>query len=187
MNYSKEAIAEAFLELLDEQPFNKITVRDIVERCGVNRNTFYYHFQDIPSLLEEILTARIDELIEKHCKIGSLEDCISIAVNYFVENKRAVLQVYRSLPRDVFIQHLNRMLLYLARGYLDNIARTIPMRSDDQELLTRFFKCLLVGVFLDWLDSGMSFDLLADAMRVCQLQGDASIQLLLNAAKPDTH
>ena len=29
-----------FTEILDEKPMSKVTVRDIVERCGVNRNTF---------------------------------------------------------------------------------------------------------------------------------------------------
>lgn len=182
MNYNKEAIAEAFLALLDEEPFSKITVKDIVERCGVNRNTFYYHFQDIPTLLEEILTARIDQLIQKHCRIGSLEDCITTTVNYFLENKKAVMHVYRSLPRDVFIQHLDHLLHYLVEEYIDNVSQTMRIRPEDRAILIRFFKCMLVGVFLDWLDSGMGFDLLGDSMRVCQLQGNASIQLLLNAS-----
>ena len=40
--FTKEIIAKTFTELLDEKPMSKITVKDIVERCGVNRNTFYY-------------------------------------------------------------------------------------------------------------------------------------------------
>lgn len=58
-NFTKQAIKAAFLELLDEKPLNKISVRDIVERCGINRNSFYYHFQDIPSLLGEIIVEQI--------------------------------------------------------------------------------------------------------------------------------
>ena len=47
-NFTKQAIETAFLQLLNEKPLNKISVRDIVEKCGINRNSFYYHFQDIP-------------------------------------------------------------------------------------------------------------------------------------------
>ena len=36
--FTKEIIARTFTELLDEKPMSKITVKDIVERCGVNRN-----------------------------------------------------------------------------------------------------------------------------------------------------
>lgn len=52
MKKTKETIIDAFWQLLEEKPFNKITVQNIVERCHLNRNTFYYHFQDIPNLAE---------------------------------------------------------------------------------------------------------------------------------------
>ncbi len=181
MNYRKEAIAEAFLQLLDERPFDKITVKDIVERCGVNRNTFYYHFQDIPSLLEEILKNRIDTLVEKHCSVDSLQDCISVTVQYFIENKKAVMHVYRSLPRDVFISHLDHLLLYLVREYIANIVGGMKIRQDDKELIIRFYKCMLVGIFLDWLSAGMNYDLLKDSMRMCQLFDDAGLKMLQHA------
>lgn len=51
MVQTKKIIKDTFWELLEEKPYNKITVKDIVERLGVNRNTFYYYFQDIPTLM----------------------------------------------------------------------------------------------------------------------------------------
>ena len=50
-NFTKMAIKATFIKLLNERPLNRITVKDIVEECGVNRNSFYYHFEDIPALL----------------------------------------------------------------------------------------------------------------------------------------
>ena len=44
---TKRAITESFMKLINQVPFDKITVKDIVEDCGVNRNTFYYHYRDI--------------------------------------------------------------------------------------------------------------------------------------------
>ena len=43
-NFTKNAIKASFVKLLNEQPLNKISVRSIVEDCGINRNSFYYHF-----------------------------------------------------------------------------------------------------------------------------------------------
>ena len=51
-NFTEKAIRSAFLELLDQRPLNKITVKDITERCGINRNSFYYHYQDVPTLIQ---------------------------------------------------------------------------------------------------------------------------------------
>ena len=64
-NFTKKAIKESFIKLLNERPMNKISVKDIVEDCGINRNSFYYHFQDIPALLEEIVTENTVEIIKK--------------------------------------------------------------------------------------------------------------------------
>ncbi len=183
MNFTKQAITESFLQLLDEKPFSKITVKDIVERCGINRNTFYYHYQDIPALLEEILISRIDALVEKHCQVGSLEDCIAITVQYFTENKKSVMHVYRSLPREIFIQHLNHLLMYLVKEYITNISGTLSIDPEDRDIIVRYFKCLLVGIFLDWLDAGMNYDLLGDSLRVCHLQAETGLQFLINTSE----
>ena len=58
--FTKEIIIQTLLELLNEKPLAKITVKDIVERCGVNRNTFYYHFRDIPDVMYFALKREAD-------------------------------------------------------------------------------------------------------------------------------
>ena len=40
--FTRQIILHTLTELMNEKPLSKITVKDIVERCGVNRNTFYY-------------------------------------------------------------------------------------------------------------------------------------------------
>ena len=181
----KKMIMDAFWELLGEKPFNKISVRLIVERCGVNRNTFYYYFQDIPALAEEILNDQIDLLISKRCRIGSLEECISLLVSFFVENEKVAVHLYRALPRDVFIRHLDQLLYRLVDMYIETISTALKLKIENRELVVRFFKCLLVGSFLDWLDHGMSYDLLQDCMLICRQQKGAGLQFLLNSCAPD--
>jgi AcrR family transcriptional regulator len=61
-NFTKEAIKQSFIKLLEARPLKQITVRDIVEDCGINRNSFYYHFPDVPTLLEEIIIQKRIEL-----------------------------------------------------------------------------------------------------------------------------
>ena len=52
---TRKIIMDSLMKLLDERPLSHISVKDIVEECGINRNTFYYHYQDIPALLEGLL------------------------------------------------------------------------------------------------------------------------------------
>ena len=182
MKDRKKMIMDAFWELLEEHPYNKISVRMIVERCGVNRNTFYYYFQDIPALVEEILNGRIDFLIKKHCRVGSLEECLSLLVQFFVENQKVTMHLYRALPREVFISHLDRLVYRLTDLYIENIAESLKLEIENKELVIRFFKCLLVGSLLDWLEHGMSYDLQTECMLICRQQKGASLQFLLNAS-----
>ena len=63
---TKNLIFKTFVEILGEKPFDKITVRDIVERANVNRNTFYYYYSDIYELLEEMFTREFTEMVAEH-------------------------------------------------------------------------------------------------------------------------
>ena len=61
-NFTRRAIKETFLKLLNQRPLNQITVKDIVEDCGINRNSFYYHFEDLPALVEEMVGEQVQSL-----------------------------------------------------------------------------------------------------------------------------
>ena len=54
-SFTKKAIRDSFVKLLNEKSLSQITIRDIVDDCGVNRNTFYYYYQDLPQLMESIV------------------------------------------------------------------------------------------------------------------------------------
>ena len=64
-NRTKEMLAESLMKLLARRTLDKITIQDIVDDCGYNRQTFYYHFHDIYDLIDWIFAAQTQELIEK--------------------------------------------------------------------------------------------------------------------------
>ena len=60
----KAAICRSASELLTKKRTKKLTVKDIVEECGITRQTFYYHFQDIPDLICYMMEQCSKELLE---------------------------------------------------------------------------------------------------------------------------
>ena len=74
--FTKEIIIRTLFELLNEKPLAKITVKDIVERCGVNRNTFYYHFRDISDVVESALLREVDNAFEHPVEVDSMLECL---------------------------------------------------------------------------------------------------------------
>ena len=79
-NFTEKAIKASFLKLLNERPLTKITVRDIVEDCGINRNSFYYHYRDIPALLEELITEQADTIPSAGIILSSMP-CVYAAMS----------------------------------------------------------------------------------------------------------
>ena len=84
-NFTKIAIQQSFLRLLSQRPITKITVKDIVEDCGINRNSFYYHFQDLPQLLETVIIESADEIISRIPESFSLEEGLTTVLERLVE------------------------------------------------------------------------------------------------------
>lgn len=169
MKGTRDAIIQAFDELLDEKPVNKITVKDIVGRCDINRNTFYYHFADIPALVEEIMEEMADQLIHNHFQPGHPIECIRPVIQYASDNRNKVLHVYRYVPRETFLAYLNRVVLYLVQDYFSRIDAGGSKSAENIAALTQFYKCAIVGLILDWLEGGMKDDFLALAQRLCVL------------------
>ena len=139
-NFTKSAIKTSFIKLLNEQPLNKIHVRDIVEDCGINRNSFYYHFQDIPTLIEEIIAEKADALIKEYPTIHSLNECVQVASRFVLDNKRAILHIYNSINRDIFERYLMKMCEYVIISYFDTLTHDKSITERDRRIIIRLLK-----------------------------------------------
>ena len=115
-DYTKTAIKAAFIRLLNERPLNKISVKSIVDICNISRNTFYYHYQDIPSLLEEIIIEAANTLTQQHDTALSMETCIESAYEFAKNNRRAVYHIYNSIDRNAYEDFLMRMCAHTPPG-----------------------------------------------------------------------
>ena len=182
MKGTEVLIANAFYALLEEKPLSKITVREIVERCGVNRNTFYYHFRDIPALLERIIKSRADQVVREHGRLESIPDCIEVILQFCRSDRQAILHIYRSIQREVFLDHLERLMLYAVEEFVNSASQGLSIPDADRQLLIRYYKCTLIGIALDWLNAGMSYDILARAERICELFAGSTRQAFLRSA-----
>ena len=169
-NFTKKAIKDTFIALLDERPLNRITVKDIMEACGINRNSFYYHFEDLPALLEEIIAEQVQRLIQSHPTVDSLEDCVEAAAEFVLEKRRAVLHIYNSIRRDVFERYLMDACLYVVKTYVETDFSGRPVDPRDKEIIIRYHKCEVFGNVIDWLNGGMQDDISAYFRRIYQLK-----------------
>lgn len=174
----KNAIMESLLKLLDERPLNKITVKDIVDDCGINRNTFYYHFEDISSLIEAIIIREVDRVMMQYRDISSMEECIGMAMGLVLEHKNAIYHIYNSSNRDFLEKRLMEICKYAATQFVAKTAGNLEIRPEDREIIIRSYKCELFGIVIDWLNSGMQEGVEEQFLRLCELRS-GSIEMML--------
>lgn len=156
-SFTKKAIKDAFTELLGEKPLNKITVKDIVDRCGINRNSFYYHFQDIPSLIEEMVTEKADIIISKYHTVDSIETGILAALDFVGSNRREILHIYNSSNRDIFEYYLWNVCDYVVNSYVDALSPDdVIFKEADRGAIIKFYRSVFFGLAMDSLRSGIN-------------------------------
>lgn len=177
---TKKAINQAFLDILAEKPLEKITVRDITERCGINRNTFYYHYQDIPALLEGILSDRADDFVLEYPQLNSIDECIAAAMEFARSNKRVIMHIFSSGSHSN-ISSLWRICEHVIRKYSETVFPDVPVSESDRELFIRYHKCACFGLIIDWLQCGMSEEYVQDMHRICQLKRGSAELIIQNA------
>jgi probable dihydroxyacetone kinase regulator len=154
-NITKNATAAAMKQLMEKIPFDRITTADIVNKCGISRKTFYYHFQDKYDVVNWIFSVDIiDGILESttfsNWMDGSLKLC-----HYIKENKTFYTNAVNASGQNCFIQFLHTLTeLQLNKLCKDALEKEILSR-DDFNFLVEFYYHAFIGVFTIWVKNDM--------------------------------
>ena len=102
---------QALVRLLQQRPLSQITVNDIVEECGVARQTFYYHFQDIYDLLQWIFLQAAAEMSVQMAEAKTWRAKLLLLFHSILDNKTLVNNVYNSID-DAYIYRFIHTIPY---------------------------------------------------------------------------
>ena len=169
-NFTKKAIKDSFLKLLMQRPLSKITVKDIVADCGINRNTFYYYFEDMPKLIESIVEDDLEKTIRSYPTIEKFEDCLDEFISLALSKKRAVLHIYYSANREIYETYLWKFCDYTVDSYVASVLRGKTVREDDLVVVKEYLASLAFGMFSRWLKNDMNDDIKSKLLRLTELK-----------------
>ncbi|MBC8571240.1 TetR-like C-terminal domain-containing protein [Zongyangia hominis] len=155
---TKRALAASLKKLLGKKTLDKITVVDIVEDCEVNRQTFYYHFQDIYDLVEWIFLTEAEKAIGGKKTYDTWQQGFLQLLLYVRENGPLVINAYHSISRDQLERYLYRVTYDLLIGVVEEQAAGMSVRDEDKRFIADFYKFAFVGLTLDWIRTGMKED-----------------------------
>ncbi len=167
---TREAIKNAFIELLDERPMSRITVKDVVLRCGINRNTFYYYFADLPALAQAVVAEGFIEALSESIELHSIEDCLEHTLVLALEHRQAIMNLYRSTDREQFELIQWRICEQIVSQFLDDYLKERRVMPEDRQFLQDYVRAALFGIAMDWLHRGLNPEITEEIHRMCQLK-----------------
>ena len=155
---TKNALADSLKLLLESRPVDKITISDITDDCGVNRMTFYYHFQDIYDLLEWSWIREANKVLNGKKTYDTWQQGFLQIFNAVSENKQIVMNIYHSVNREQIEIYLYKLTYDLLFGVIEENAADMDVRDDNKKFIADFYKYAFVGLILDWIRHGMKAD-----------------------------
>ncbi|MCB5236936.1 TetR/AcrR family transcriptional regulator [Niallia circulans] len=161
---TRRFIREAFISLLEEKDFNKISIHELTKRADINRVTFYLHYKDINDMVESIF----DELL------SDIESILSNQGNNVDELKSLVLllehiadnaHLYKLLLVSKNIQFFTpRLMELLHRLILNNTeeitvkkAESVPAMNIPRDIAAWYGTSAIVGTISLWLGNDMPY------------------------------
>ncbi|SMF91100.1 transcriptional regulator, TetR family [Paenibacillus uliginis N3/975] len=158
MTRTKQSLINAFVNLVNEKDFEKITVADLTKGAQVNRATFYAHFNDKYELLDYIVDESASAVIEKHTSgvvkfdKESIYQLVLAVCDYHQQPNIQCRQSYLGL-----IPLLKEKILIELKKYL---TKSLDIKYTDME--KSFYVPIYSNIILEagylWASGKVSFD-----------------------------
>ena len=150
---TKRALAGSLRTAMEKKPFSKITVTEIITDCGVNRKTFYYHFQDIYALLKWMVQQDAVEVVKNVDLETNFNDAIAFVMTYVEENDHLVTCAYDSIGHDVVKSFFYSDFIELMGQFIGTMEKKAGLNLDTKykAFLSKFYTEALSGMLMDWI------------------------------------
>lgn len=152
---TKKRIMEGFLQLLEQRPLDKISVVDVADHCGINRNTFYYYYCDIYALIRELMELVAQRMIAKGLSDRNWTEIARQLTAFLREHRRAVTHLFHSSQRDLLEDYIYDVTYAVTESLVRRTAAGLPVSEEDLHTVTMYFTSALLGMISRWLRFGL--------------------------------
>lgn len=157
---TKNAIETAFLKLLKDRNFEKVMVKDIVEECGLTRNTFYYYYDDTYNIIEDILERETRRIVEEMDQGTPIFDAAWDMFEFLDENPKIARHLFGSAKKDEMYRYVRSMVEIILRHYFEQTDIRQDFSEQNRLALIHIVKYTVQGLIAEWLERGMKSSLL---------------------------
>lgn len=149
---TKKTLAASLKKLMRIKPLSKITVSEIVADCGMNRKTFYYHFDDIYALLKWLLEEEAIEVLKGFDFLVAPEEAIAFVIDYVNDNKHILCCAYDSMGREEMKRFFYADLYEVTQSMIESVCKemNITVDANFKDIMTSFYTEAQAGLLIDY-------------------------------------
>lgn len=152
---TKKILANSLKKLMLKKPLARITIKDIVNDCGFNRQTFYYHFQDIYDLLGWTYKTEVVDSISDFKTYDNWPQGFLKIFQYVKNNKSFCINTFNSLGRDHLENFLYNQIFYMIIDVIEEISINSNISSKEKEFIANFYTYAFIGILTSWIKTNM--------------------------------
>ncbi len=152
---TKKALALSIKKLMETIPLAKLTIHEIVNNCGINRQTFYYHFKDKFDLVNWIYYSEAIESITDCKNYAHWTDGMYKTLVYFMNNKSFYINALNTPGQNAFNGYLFEKTYDLIMGVVNDISSNIKVSGSDKNFIADFYTHAFVGITVQWIKGSM--------------------------------
>lgn len=150
---TKKIMAASLKKAMKTKPLSKITVSEIVKDCGINRKTFYYHFEDIYALLKWMFEEEAIEVVKNFDFLVDYEEAVCFVMDYVEKNEYIINCAYDSMGRDemkrfFYADFIELVTTIIERAELETHS---ALELNYKDFLCKFYTEALAGILVDWI------------------------------------
>ena len=176
---TKRILADAFKSLASTKNISTITVKEITDKCGLKRQTFYNHFNDKYDLIKWIY---LNEVISKIENEDDWTVKYKEIFKYFLENKNMILNIYNCEAQNYLIHFILRQSKPIIEKVIDEKSKNYDIKEEDKNFLCLFYSGALGSLIINWIELGMN-DEIDTLISKVQLLLDGNINNYISMTK----
>jgi len=157
-NYTQDLILETFSNMLEQMPLEKITVTSLIKECNIGRNTFYYHYEDIYALVDELLLKSLGQY-EHAVEDADWKSVMKSLLYACKDNKKKVYHLLNSLSRDRLEQYVFSRTNSFVHTHILQIAKEKNAAPERAEAIADIVKYSVYGLIIQFFLNGMESDI----------------------------
>ncbi len=160
---TEKKLKQAFKELALEEPMEKITIREITDRAGLIRTTFYHHYQDKYDLMEQIIRDEIVNPIGPLVENDMIDEAVILIFSNLMKEKELYSRLAKTSGQNSFEQIAQRCvkdILYhvISQKIQAKIdAKTLKHSWLSPDMVAMYYAQTMTFVVMYWIDKGMPY------------------------------